>query len=163
MKHLLISTVLFGIAACQPAMATMPNAPRGAIATGCDMDEYTPVFGRNGNILYWLNPTCPTTKSNPPGRSKDDWPEVPLPQHPGPGDGNDDDHDDEDNPGNGGDNPGNGGEDDEGGGDKPKDNNGHGNGDEGDCSGSGCNDPDNPGNKPDHPKDEGKDKPKKNK
>ena len=40
-----------------------------------------------------------------------------------------------------------------------KDNNGHGNGDEGDCSGSGCTDPDNPGKKPDDKP--GKDKPKK--
>lgn len=161
MKRLLISTVLFGITACQPAMATMPNAPRGAIATGCDMDEYTPVFGKNGNILYWLNPTCPTTESSSQGApypSKDDWPKIPLPQHPGLGDG-----DDDDDPGNGGGNPVNGGDDDEDEVDKPKDNNGHGNGDEGDCSGSSCNDPDNPGNKPDHPKDEGKDKPKKNK
>ena len=40
-----------------------------------------------------------------------------------------------------------------------KDNNGHGNGDEGDCSGSGCTDPDNPGKKPDDKS--GKDKHKK--
>lgn len=32
--------------------------------------------------------------------------------------------------------------------DKPKGNNGHGNGDEGDCSGSGCSDPTNPGKGP---------------
>ena len=45
-------------------------------------------------------------------------------------------------------NPGDG--DDDGGYDDDKDNNGHGNGDEGDCKGRGCHDDDNPGKGPKH-------------
>ena len=36
------------------------DAPAGAAATGCNVNQYSPVTSaRTGELLYWTNPTCP--------------------------------------------------------------------------------------------------------
>lgn len=56
MKAFLTTAALVLIAA--PAFAETPVFP-GAAGTDCDPAQFTPIFGENGNVLYWNNPTCP--------------------------------------------------------------------------------------------------------
>ena len=57
MKTLLLTATALA-AFAMPALAdTAPVFP-GAAGTDCDPAQFTPIFGKNGDVLYWNNPTC---------------------------------------------------------------------------------------------------------
>lgn len=58
MKTMLLTTTALAAFALPALADTAPVLP-GAAATACDPAQFTPIFGKNGDVLYWNNPTCP--------------------------------------------------------------------------------------------------------
>jgi hypothetical protein len=69
------------------AYAEVPSYPAGAQGLECDINEFTPILGDDGeNVLYWNNPTCP----NGQGGMDANHPSIPKPVVEDPEDEEDD-------------------------------------------------------------------------